>query len=98
MPEFEYMNRHLYSDIIPFEVIKIAPSGKTITVREMDAKAVNHPDLISIGGFAATWEITSNENHPSIKVRLHKDAQWRDADGNRYVPSDRPIKYYDRSF
>jgi hypothetical protein len=101
----KYMNRHLYTDIQPFEVVSVAPSGKTASVRQMDAVVVKHPDLMGVGGFSAAWdngtakhEITSNQSNPSIKVRLHKDGWWRDSAGNRYSPSAEPIKYYDRNF
>ena len=99
----KYFNRILYTDVIPFEVVREI-SAKTIDIREMTTSVVNPATLLGIGGFAAsfandeTYNYESNESHPVVRIRLHSDGWWRCNKGNRYKPSDRPLKVYDRNF
>lgn len=101
--EAKYFNRILWTDVIPFEVVRRV-SGKTIEIREMDAMTVRQATLLGVGGFAAVWAsdeeyaYKSNESHPIIRIRLHKDGWWRCCNGNKYRPSHSPEKVYDRSF
>lgn len=105
MTEPKYMNRHLHTDIIPHEVVRVV-SGRCVVVREMEAIALNKPVVVGSGGFAGVifdsrsveYEIKSNPANPEFKVRLHKDGWWRDPGGSRYKPSDVPVKYYDHNF
>lgn len=102
----KYCNKHLYSDIEPYEVVRIV-SEKTVEVREMDYVQTKHPKEVNLGGFAAhvadndsqEYKYTSNEKYPVKRLRfsLSKN-QWQDAFGNRYVMSDEPKKFYDYNF
>jgi hypothetical protein len=95
-----------YSDVHPYEVIRHV-TDKTIEIREMDAKIDFQPTIVP-GGFAGhctnntegeqKWIITSNENNRIIRIRLHKNGQWKDANGNRYQLGDKPRKFYDYNF
>lgn len=57
-----------WSDCYPFEVIKVTPSGKTITIRGLDSKVVKG----STHDGSAEYEYTSNENARTYTVRLTK--------------------------
>ena len=102
----EYANHISWSDIEPFEVVKVI-SDKTIEIREMDAELDNtwKPDFI-VGGFAAhcanqreqRWNIKSNETYPTIRIRLSKNRGWRDSNGRKFVLSESPRKFYDYNF
>lgn len=102
-----YFNRILFSDIDPFEVIQVK-TDKLIIIREMKSELVNRKDVNDTfvsGGFlryfdnsVQEWEITSSENSPHVKIRLHKNGKWKDRHGTKYVSSDTPIKRYDFNF
>lgn len=99
-----FANRRTGTDIEPYEVIRTI-GAKTLEIREM--KAELHPDWKpeSIGfGFyrhvsnicSQKWIITSDpDNKYTIKIRLHKDGFYYDADGDRYYLSEEPEKFYD---
>ena len=100
----KYANHYGYSDVNPFEVVRII-SDKTIEIREMDAvKDESVKTGFGVGGFSAhsdnvqKWIITSNSNNPVIRIRLHKGGRWKDAHGNKYGLSDEPRKFYDYNF
>lgn len=106
--EIKYANRHGYSDIEPFEIIKT--TGKKITIyhiRQMKAELADgwKPEIIP-GGFAGhcvnqhtqKYNYSQIKNMPLIKIRQHKNGKWYDKYKNHYVLSDRPIKFYDYNF
>ena len=86
-----YANRIGFSDVTPFEVIE--RTGKTLTVREMNAEIdpTWKPEFVQ-GGFCAhcinnssqRWIITSDITRSERKIRLHKDGKWKDNVGNNY--------------
>ncbi len=101
----KYANQIGYSDINPFEVVKIHTDRK-ITVREMDAE--RSPDWkpkIIDGGFAGhcennhsqKWEIKSNENGREIVIRLGKKG-WKDKYGARYTLAEAPRNFMTITF
>lgn len=101
----KYANQYGYSDVEPFEVVRVI-SEKTIEVRAMDAEKDDSVKLeFHVGGFSAhcsnqhqqKWFITSNPNNPVIRIRLGKKG-WKDAHGRRYGLSDQPVKFYDYNF
>ena len=101
-----YANHYGYSDVNPFEVVKVI-SDKTIEVREMDAERDASVELnFHVGGFAAhcsnqrdqKWFITRNEQNPVIRIRLSKTGVWKDKHGRRFGLSDQPVKFYDYNF
>jgi hypothetical protein len=101
---YQYYNRHLYTDVIPFEVVRVVSSG-TIDIRQMKATQIASATLLGVGGFAGCWDNStqgysyeSDENMPIIRIRLHANGEWRCKDGNRYKGSTVPIKHYDRNF
>jgi hypothetical protein len=57
-----------WSDVNPFEVIKVSPSGKTITMREMDWKVVSGTTFDG----SAEYEYSSNPNGSIYTVRMTK--------------------------
>lgn len=101
----KYANHHGYSDVTPFEVIRII-SEKTIEIREMKAERDDSVKLeFHVGGFSAhcsnqhqqKWVITSDETAPVKRIRLGKRG-WKDAHGGRYSLADAPRKFYDYNF
>ena len=100
-----YLNAQGWSDVTPFEVLSITPSGKTAIVREM--KAERDPSWTPIfisGGFAdhcvdnkeQKWIITPDADGFVTKVRLTKKG-WKSVMGC-HVASDKPVKFYDFNF
>lgn len=101
----KYANQYGYSDVEPFEVVRVI-SDKTIEIRAMDAEKDDSVKLeFHVGGFSAhcsnqhqqKWFITSNPNNPVIRIRLGKKG-WKDAHGRRYGLADKPCKFYDYNF
>ena len=102
----QYANHYSYSDITPFEVVRVI-SDKTIEVREMDAERDTSVKLTwEVGGFAGhcvnqrdqRWTITSNTNNPVVRIRLNKQGTWKDSHGRRFGLSDKPVRFYDYNF
>jgi hypothetical protein len=94
-----------YSDIVPYEVIKII-SDKTIVIREMKAeKDPSFKPEFAIGGFVAhctnqedqTWIISSNENSPTLRARLQKNGKWKSLHGTHRI-AEEPKYFYDYNF
>jgi len=101
-----YANQIGYSDVTPYEVVRIV-SDKTIEIREMDAARDESVKLDFIpGGFSAhcanqseqKWNITSNEENPVVRIRLSKNRGWQDKYGHRFALADAPHKFYDYNF
>jgi hypothetical protein len=101
-----FANHYGYSDVSPFEVIKIV-SDKTIEVREMDAEKDDSVKMEwAVGGFAShcinlhdqKWHITSNAQNPVVRIRLGKSGAWKDRHGRLFGLVDQPVKFYDYNF
>lgn len=94
-----------YTDRSPYEIVNVI-SEKTIEIRAMDSERDDWDMQIMKGGFSAIvlnqrdqkWKITSNENNPVIRIRKHKNGQWKNKYGAKYIPSDAPYKFYDYNF
>jgi len=115
----KFANHLGYTDINPYEVVKVV-SDKCLEIRAMEAEKVKWDMKIIQGGFShhvqnqdeQKWNITSNQNNPTIRIRLNKCGQqydrmtksykpvygWKDKYGNRYKLSNEPIKFYDYNF
>lgn len=100
-----FVNRIGYSDIEPFEVVRVI-SSKTIEARRM--KAVQDPSWKPVcipGGFFAhctnnntqRWVITSDESEDVIRLHLRKDGKYY-CNGEKYSPATEPKKFYDFNF
>lgn len=101
----KYANLHGYSDIVPYEVVRVI-SEKTMEVRVMKATlGPNWKPEIVPGGFlghcmnmdSQTYIYESEEQYGVIKIRKQKNGQWKSIFG-RHILSDRPIKFYDYNF
>ena len=102
----KYANQIGYSDINPFEIIRVI-SDKTIEIREMNAERDDSVKMEFIpGGFFAhctnqndqKWIITSDEENPVFRIRISKNRGWQDKYGRRYSLADSPRKFYDYNF
>lgn len=99
-----YANWRLFSDVKPFEVVKII-SDKTVEVRAMNIELVRPAAALGVGGFSACynnssqeWKITSNPDAPIIRLRWSETKQrWQYAD-TCFVMSDEPYYFYDYNF
>ena len=101
----KFANHIGYTDINPFEVIKVI-SEKTLVIRAMDAvRDPNWKPNFVVGGFSAMclnqntqeWNITSNSENEVLRIRLGKKG-WKDKYGNRYQLAKEPVKFYDYNF
>ena len=104
MDTMKYANMLGYSDVEPYEVVKVI-SDKTIEIRAMDSKALPWKRDFHPGGFFGhtsnqneqKWDITSNEDNPVFRIRLGKKG-WKNAGGSRFQLADEPRKFYDFNF
>lgn len=101
-----YANHYSYSDITPYEVIKVV-SDKTLEVRRMAYELLNKDDLIfHPGGFVANcsnqrdqkYSYSSDAENEVIRIRLRKDGCFYDKYGQKFRLNDKPIRYYDFNF
>ena len=93
-----------WSDSTPYEIIEVSPSGKTITLRKMDAVIDPEwkPEMV-VGGFAGhttnnhsqRWMITPNPAGVVKKARMTKKG-WHCDMGEVVVGVAR--KFYDYNF
>lgn len=102
----QYANQIGYSDVAPYEVVKII-SDKTLEVRGMTAEKDDSVKLeFHAGGFSShcsnqrdqKWFITSNPQAEVVRIRLNKNGKWFDKYGNKFSLSDKPVKFYDYNF
>lgn len=101
----KYANLYGYTDIIPYEVVRII-SNKTIEIRQMGYKLAEDwkPEMIP-GGFAAhctnnntqRYTFETNKDSIVIRARLHKNGKWKSAFGEHRL-SDVPVAFYDYNF
>lgn len=96
----KFVNYYGYSDIRPFEVVKVH-SATRVEIRAMSVRQTVKPTLLGIGGFAGVfdnssqeWEIYSDESNNSSLIFLGKKG-W--GLGN-YRMSDVPVYHYDFNF
>jgi hypothetical protein len=102
----KYANNHGYTDAYPFEIVRVV-TDKALEIRSMNATLdpTWKPDMIP-GGFAAhttnnhsqRWIYESNPTARVIRIRLHKNGQWKDSSGSRYVLADKPLRFHDYNF
>lgn len=105
-----YCNRHLYSDIQPYEVIEVL-SDTRLRLRSMNytmdsgcMKRLN--ESFKPGGFMGNfdnsvqeWVCSSDETGIVIEVRKHKDGHFYEANNCiPYVLSDKPRRFRDFNF
>jgi len=101
----QYANMRLHTDVQPFEIVN-KKSDRLATVRALDCTQDEWKKDFRPNGFFGTvvnqteqkWIITPNVNNPEIVIRLHKNGQWKDRNGNAYTLSEQPCKYYDFNF
>ena len=100
-----YANLHGYSDIYPYEVVRVV-SDKTMEIRAMNAyKDPNWKPEIIPGGFVGhcvnqgeqKWIVESNPTIETIRMRKRKNGYWYSAFG-RHVLADGPRYFYDYNF
>jgi len=103
-----FANLHGWSDIHPFEVIKVNTPNK-LTIRPMNhSELLNKDELVfHAGGFSAhcsnqnvqRYTYSSNPEAGTLAIRYSKaKRRWQDADGNIYVLADKPKYFYDFNF
>ena len=102
----QYANHYMFSDIEPYEIVRRI-SDKTLEIRPMDAEKDDTVALVfHVGGFSAhcsnqrqqKWIITSNASNPTIRIRLGKGGDWKDAHGRKFKLNQKPVKFYDYNF
>ena len=101
-----YANQIGYSDVQPFEVVRVV-SSQTMEIRRMNVEA--DPtwvrEFVPGGFFGHTvnnrdqrWNITSDVHGSVFRIRLQKNGQWKDKNGNRYKIESTPRNFYDYNF
>ena len=100
-----FLNNHLFTDVAPFQIVRLTKSGKTAYVRAV--KVERHPDWkpeTIAGGFCGHtvnnyeqfWKYGELEG-PEYAVRLTKSG-WKSKLGGRHIPADKPKRFYDYNF
>lgn len=102
-----YCNFIGYTDVNPFEVIKVV-SPTCLEIRAMIAtKDETVKTHFEVGGFSAhsdnnqKWNIVSDPNGHVVRVRQSKKlpaGYYRDKWGVRYLQASQPRKFYDYNF
>lgn len=95
----QFANNYLFSDVDPFEVIKVI-SDKTIEVRSLIA--IRNFEVEWIGSevqnkFDQEWIFKQDPNAAIIRLHKRKDGNYYKGD-LKFVLSDYPIKRYDYRF
>lgn len=106
----KYLNRRLYTDIKPFEVLSQISATKLL-IRdmkyEMEAEAEKKlRDSFIPGGFTGhfdnslqKWNITPDEDATPFVVRKRRDGLYYMAgDCFPFIPAEEPVYYYDYNF
>lgn len=96
----KFVNYYGYSDIRPYEVIKVH-SPTRVEIRAMSVRQTVKPTLLGVGGFAGVfdncsqeWEIYSDESNSSCLIFLSKKGWGL----GKYRMSDVPVYHYDFNF
>jgi hypothetical protein len=101
-----YANQIGYSDITPYEVVRIV-SDNCLEVRALKTELLNKSDLVfHAGGFAAhcsnqadqQWSYSSDEGSPVYKIRKSKKGVWKNKWGDTYAVGPKPRRHYDFNF
>ena len=95
-----YCNEHFYTDVHPYEVIKVI-SDKKVEVRRMKEIRKTQP-IIQIGGFGGhcinnreiEYDYESLPDAPTKVIKLHKKG-WN---FGQFRMSDHPVYFYDYNF
>jgi len=101
---YKYANLHMYTDIQPYEIVRIA-SVKTMYVRPMIAMKGEWKKKVAPGGFCGhvvnqneqKWSVVSDSTADAIAIRKQKDGSWKSKNG-RHILSCNPRKFYDYNF
>jgi len=89
-----YCNEYMYSDILPYEVVRV-DSERKVWLRQMTATAT--PDSNYYGKQEYTY--ASNPDAVVFAVRLTKRGVWKaPKDSSIYMMADKPRYYRDPSF
>jgi len=102
----KYANHHGYSDIEPYEIVRVI-SDKTLEIRSMTCtfdESCKEDLKFYSGGFAGhcpnpeaqKWIITSCPEAKTMRIRLTKNG-WRNGSLN-FRLSETPRKFYDYNF
>lgn len=90
----KYAMHMMWSDVVPYEVIKTV-SDKTLVIRKLDAKlvSVDKDDLQN----SQVYEFSSNEDNEVLRIRLSKYGYWKHKH-SKFRLADKPYKFYDYNF
>jgi hypothetical protein len=101
-----YANQLGYSDITPFEVVRIV-SDKCLEIRALKTVLLNNKDLVfDVGGFSAhcsnqdiqEWSYEPCKDSPVHKIRKSNRGVWKNKWGDTYAVGDKPRRRYDFNF
>lgn len=104
MKSATYANLYGYSDITPFEIVRVV-SDNTLEIRQMRAdRGQWTPDYV-LGGFVGRitnqrdqqWIILCDETAPVERIRRNRAGEWRNARG-QFRLDTQPRKFYDYNF
>lgn len=97
----KYCNRHGYSDIRPYEVVRVI-SAKCVEIRAMDYVQTVFPKEFNEAGFSfhvsdnlkQDYTYASNPENSTIRIHLSKRG-WA---YGQYHMNDEPVRFYDYNF
>lgn len=90
----KFANEIMYSDVEPYEVVRVI-SEKTIEIRPMKTTKLPWDMDFRKGGFCGTvvnqsdqkWEITSDKTAPTFRIRLNRDKVEYNHETKKYEPA-----------
>lgn len=85
---------YFYSDRIPATLIKASPSGKTLWLREDEARRTDTNGMSE----AQTYTFHPNPTGRVFKATLRKNGTYKTSKGNEGVSLGRRSRYHDYSF
>lgn len=97
-----YANRYTERDILPFEVVDLISAGELV-IREMSCDRARSWKPRMVMGHCLNesdqeWDITSDDEALTFRIRLNKYGEWKDACGNVYQLAENPMRFHRFSF
>lgn len=106
--EVKYASEHLYTDIVPYEILSENSNGTLLKIRRMKTSLEKAPSSTP-GGFVAhfqnseqRWICESDEKEKLIEISLRKTGWYSrvglNAKDSRFTLDVSPVKFYDYNF
>lgn len=98
----QYLNRHDDNDVLPFEVVEMI-GGFELLIREMSCERFRgwKPAMVMghcMNESSQRWEIVSDWEALTFRIRLDRNGDWKDACGKIYTMAENAVRFHRFSF